>query len=188
MAESQARMIPFVERMPRPPLVGRAPLNVLDHRSAGRYPAKKDSPLVVVRHRRFRIRGIVWYLLYSLPAFHRRWCLGKQYSRRLGLGYYKFRILDRYRSRRHIDLCDSLSLPAEMANGYQPVSGSDDVVRGDVCRHFSRNSRRPRLDGLVFRHSVSPIHPGFPDDRHVRSEERPSGSRSSLSPGTVVFR
>jgi Ni/Fe-hydrogenase subunit HybB-like protein len=55
---------------------GTAPLDVLDYRSTGRYPPKKDSPLVVVCAWCCRILSLVWRLLYSLPPFH--------WSRRLG--------------------------------------------------------------------------------------------------------
>ncbi len=56
---------------------GKAPLDVLDHRSAGWHPAKKDTALVVVCGRRCRVLSFVWRLLYSLPAFHGSWRLGK---------------------------------------------------------------------------------------------------------------
>ncbi len=47
-------------------------------------------------------------------------------------------------------------MPAEMANGYQPFVRSHDFVCGDLCRHFSGNSRRPGLDDLVFSSGARP--------------------------------
>jgi hypothetical protein len=58
-------------------------------------------------------------LLYWLPDFY--WCrhMGKSGPRWLGVGHYKFRFLDRYRTRRHTHLRDLVFAAAKMAYFYQ---------------------------------------------------------------------
>jgi hypothetical protein len=104
-------MVAFVERMPRPPLVEQfRSMGWITDRLAG-IPQRK-TPLwwwcAIAISGSVALFGIfcILYLLFTGVGV---W--GKQYSRGLGLGYYQFRVLDRNRSRRHIDLCYSLSLP-----------------------------------------------------------------------------
>ncbi len=61
---------------------------------------------------------------------------GNNQPDRLGVGHHELRVLDRYRPRRHADLGDSVSVPAEVENVDQPLGRSDDVVRRDVRGHL----------------------------------------------------
>ena len=110
---------------------------------------KSRAPLVVGRLcRHLRYCGVRSFLP-RLSNFHRGRDLGIEPSRRLGLGHYQFRVLDRYRTRRHADLSHPLSAAPEMAHLDQSFGGSDDPVRGHLRCHFPRHPRRTRLDGVV---------------------------------------
>src|SRR5207237_5131788 len=107
------------------------------------------TAVVVGRLRRHLDDSRFWSLLSRLSNFYRGRDLGAEPSRRLGLGHHQFRVLDRYRARRHFDFGHSLLAATEMAYFDQSFRGSDDTFRGDLRGNFPRRACRERLDGVV---------------------------------------
>ena len=116
MAESDASTTAFVERMPRHPLVwNNHSMAWISDLIAGIVENKAPRwwwISIAITSAVAGFRG----LLHFLSAVHRGRSLGKQYSCRLGVGYYQLCLLDRYWPRRYLDLGDSASLPAKMAD------------------------------------------------------------------------
>src|SRR5690606_40165772 len=64
--------------------------------------------------------------LYGLYHHNRYWYLGIKQNSRLGLGYYQFRLVGRYRARWYTNLSRIIIIPSEMENGDQPFCRSND--------------------------------------------------------------
>ena len=99
----------------------------LDHGTHRRCERRHDAALVVGFVRGHRADRGDRFVLSRLPDFHRRWRVGIESPGRLGLGHHQLRFLDRYRTRRHAHLRDSIFAPAKMAHVDQPFRGSDDA-------------------------------------------------------------
>src|SRR5690554_3145140 len=64
--------------------------------------------------------------LYGLYHHNRYWYLGIKQNSRLGMGYYQFRLVGRYRARRYPYFSRIIIIPSEMENGNQPFCRSYD--------------------------------------------------------------
>ena len=73
-------------------------------------------------------------LTYLVSTGHRR--LGKQQSRRMGMGHHKLRVVDRYRPRRHVDLGHFVPAAAKVENRHQPRCRGDDDFRRGLRRYL----------------------------------------------------
>src|SRR5690606_35063150 len=67
--------------------------------------------------------------LYVLDRYR---CLGVEQDSRLGMGYYRLRLVGRYRPCRDTHICSIVVVPAELAKLDQPVSRGDDNLCGNL--------------------------------------------------------
>src|ERR1700712_5437848 len=67
----------------------------------------------------------------------------------MGMGYYQFRLVGRYWSRRYIDLCNSFIVPPGLENRRKPCGGSNDNLCGNVRRPVSYLAHGPCMDGFL---------------------------------------
>src|ERR1051325_5316632 len=67
----------------------------------------------------------------------------------MGVGYYKFRLVDRYRSRRNTYFSGAFTFPSALENGNQPLCRSNDNFRGSVRGNFPGVSHGTCVDGLL---------------------------------------
>ena len=113
-----------------------------DQRSRARTP---DGPRLAAFHagrpcaaRRVSARG-------NLSVCDRRRHLGHRYSGRLGFRHNGFRLVDRDRSCRHVDLRHLVAVAPAVADFHQPHCRSDDHLRRDVRRAVSVVAPGPAL-------------------------------------------
>ena len=74
---------------------------------------------------------------------------GASTSRWLGLCHHQFRVVDRYRPRRHAHLRNSVAAEAELAQLHQPLRRSHDAVRRGLRRHVPAAAHGPSLAGIL---------------------------------------
>ena len=79
----------------------------------------------------------------------RRRHLGHHDPRRLGIRDRQFRLVDRYRTRRHVDFGHSAAAQTGLAHLDQPLFGSDDAVRRRLRRHVPDPAPGPPVAGLL---------------------------------------
>ncbi len=97
-----------------------------------------------------------------LSHFHRRGSVGLEHPGGVGVRYHQLRVLDRHRARRHTHFGHSLPVPAEVADEHQPLLGSHDYFRRDLCWSLSGHSRWPLLVCVVHV-SIAELKPYFPE-------------------------
>ena len=96
----------------------------------------------------FSILGMLTVAV-GLADHQRRRNLGHQHSHRLGICHRQFRVVDRYRPRRHADFRHSLFAQSTVAHFHQPFRGSHDALRGSLRRFVSADSHWSPVDGLL---------------------------------------
>ena len=80
-----------------------------------------------------------------IPDLQGGWDLGKYEPGLLGLADRQLRVLGWYWPRRYADFCDFVLVPTKLAYKHQQSRRSDDDLRGYLCSHLSRDSRRACL-------------------------------------------
>src|SRR6056300_1669498 len=66
-------------------------------------------------------------------------------------------MVGRYRSRRDIDFCSTLTLPSKMENGHQPLCGSDDHLLCNPGGFIPVDSHGSYLDGVLGNANSKPV-------------------------------
>src|SRR6266403_1285284 len=95
---------------------------------------------------------------HRLADHQRHRHLGHQHPHRLGICYRQFRLVDRYRQRRHAHLRDFVFVESEVAHLHQPFCGSHDAFRGSLRGYVPAHAHRPAVDGVL--HDAVPQHHG----------------------------
>src|SRR6187402_807248 len=85
----------------------------------------------------FCIVFMFWYTFSNNGGDIRRWSMEPEQNSWLGLGHHQLRLVDRYWSRRNIDLSDLIIIPSGLENWCEPCSRSDDNFCGNVCGSIS---------------------------------------------------